>query len=135
MKYVTENTLLYLDPPYNHRQYGANYFPLNAIADIYSDNFDVVGVSGLPSQGYKKSKWSSKKKVIETLTDIVKNTHARRIALSYNIEGLLTHEKILSIFNENGWNIRRIEIPYKRFVSKRDTEPNTVEFLFLAKKI
>lgn len=134
-KYITEKTLLYLDPPYNQRQYGANYFPLNAIADIYKEEFVVNGVTGLPVEGYKKSKWSSKKRVVESITDIVINTPARRIALSYNDEGILTHEQIIAIFIENGWTIRRVQIPYKRFSSKKDGEPNTVEFLFLAQRI
>ena len=133
--YINNNTLLYLDPPYNQRQYGANYFPLNAISDIFKDTFDVNGITGLPAAGYKKSKWSSKKKVLESLTDIVKNTPASRIAMSYNDEGILTHEQIIGIFNTNGWNIRRVEIPYKRFSSKKDGDQNTIEFLFLAQKI
>jgi adenine-specific DNA-methyltransferase len=132
--YISENTLLYLDPPYNQRQYGANYFPLNAIADIYKDNFDVIGITGLPSEGYKKSKWSSKKKVIACLTDIVINTPAKRIALSYNDEGIMTHETIMTIFTDNGWSIKRIQIPYRRFSSQKDGEQNTTEFLFLAQK-
>jgi adenine-specific DNA-methyltransferase len=134
-KYISENTLLYLDPPYNQRQYGANYFPLNAIADIYKNELQVTGITGLPAEGYKKSKWSSRKKVVEAITDIVKNTPARRVALSYNDEGILTHEKIIAIFIENGWNIRRVEIPYKRFSSKKDGGANTTEYLFLAQRI
>ena len=132
--YINENTLLYLDPPYNQRQYGANYFPLNAIADIHKDSFDVSGITGIPLEGYKKSKWSSKKKVEASLIDIVKNTPARRIALSYNDEGILSHEKIISIFTENGWTIKRIQIPYKRFSSQKDSGSNTVEFLFIAQR-
>ena len=58
---ITPNTLLYLDPPYNQRQYGANYFPLNAIADIYDETLNVTGVTGLPQEGYKKSGWKCPK--------------------------------------------------------------------------
>ena len=34
--------ILYLDPPYNHRQYGANYHLLNTIADS-----ELVSVNGI----------------------------------------------------------------------------------------
>ncbi len=133
-EHITPNTLLYIDPPYNQRQYGANYFPLNAIADIYSDNLEVRGVTGIPVSGYKKSPFSSTKTAQQSLSDMVKGTIARRIALSYNDEGILSHDQIASIFTENGWHFKRIQIPYKRFASQRDLEPDTMEYLFLAEK-
>ncbi len=37
--------ILYLDPPYNHRQYGANYHMLNTIAKY--DSFEPAGKTGL----------------------------------------------------------------------------------------
>ncbi len=40
-----EGDILYLDPPYNHRQYGANYHLLNTIA-LY-DDFEPSGKTGL----------------------------------------------------------------------------------------
>ena len=48
----TEGDILYLDPPYNHRQYGANYHLLNTIA-LY-DNFVPSGTTGL--RPYQTSK-------------------------------------------------------------------------------
>jgi adenine-specific DNA-methyltransferase len=132
--YITNNTILYLDPPYNKRQYGANYFPLNAIADIYANDLDVKGITGIPVAGYKKSGFSSTKTANTDLEYIVQNTPARRIVLSYNNEGILSHTEILAIFTKYGWNSHRIQIPYKRFASQKDLEPDTVEYLFLADK-
>lgn len=133
-EHITQNTLLYIDPPYNQRQYGANYFPLNAIADIYSNSLEVKGITGIPVSGYNKSTFSSAKTAQQSLTDIVKGTIARRIALSYNDEGILSHDQIASIFIENSWHFKRIQIPYKRFASQKDLEPDTMEYLFLAEK-
>jgi adenine-specific DNA-methyltransferase len=133
--HVKSNTLLYLDPPYNQRQYGANYFPLNAIADIYADSLNVTGITGLPQDGYRKSGFCSKKTAHQDLTDIVKNTPANRIALSYNNEGILSHDAIVDIFVSNNWNYKKAQIPYKRFASQKDLEPDTLEYLFLAEKI
>lgn len=131
---IKPETVIYLDPPYNQRQYGANYFPLNAIVDIYADTFDVAGVTGIPTAGYNKSTWCSRKTAAGALRTIVEKTPARRIALSYNREGILSHDDITSIFTEFNWSIRRIEIPYKRFTSQKDLELNTVEFLFVASR-
>ena len=131
-EYIKPNTILYLDPPYNQRQYGANYFPLNAIADIHADTLEVVGITGLPADGYKKSGFCSKKTANQNLSDIVKNTPARRLVLSYNNEGILTHNEIASIFTINNWTFDRVQIPYKRFASQKDLDTDTVEYLFLA---
>lgn len=129
------NTLLYLDPPYNQRQYGANYFPLNAIVDISANELDVAGITGIPIAGYKKSAWCSSKTAATALKTILEGTQARHLALSYNQEGILSHATITKLFTETGWTNRRIEIPYKRFASQKDLEPNTVEFLFVASRI
>ena len=129
---ITPETLLYLDPPYNQRQYGANYFPLNAVADIHADTLNVNGITGIPADGYKKSPWCSKKTVHSALKTILEGTPARRLALSYNREGLLTHQEIGQLFTAAEWTCKRVEIPYKRFASQKDLEPNTVEYLFLA---
>ena len=51
--------ILYLDPPYNARQYGANYHLLNTIA--HYKPFTPKGKTGLPE--YNKSDYSSKPKV------------------------------------------------------------------------
>lgn len=132
--HITENTILYLDPPYNKRQYGANYFPLNAIADINAENLNVTGITGLPAEGYKKSGFCSTKTANQNLKEIVEKTPAKRIVLSYNNEGILSHTAIEQIFTAAGWQNRKIQIPYKRFASQKDLEPDTVEYLFLAEK-
>jgi adenine-specific DNA-methyltransferase len=132
---IEPDTLLYLDPPYNQRQYGANYFPLNAIVDISANTFEVAGVTGIPTSGYKKSAWCSTKTATNALKTILEGTPARRLALSYNQEGILSHAEITSLFTATGWRVRRVEIPYKRFASQKDLEPNTIEYLFVASRI
>jgi adenine-specific DNA-methyltransferase len=131
---ITPDTILYLDPPYNQRQYGANYFPLNAVADINTDHLNVNGITGIPADGYKKSAWCSKRTVSQSLKTILEGTPARRLALSYNQEGLLTHTEIAALFVAADWRYKRVEIPYKRFASQKDLEQTTVEYLFLAER-
>ena len=56
-----QGDILYLDPPYNERQYGANYHLLNTIA-LY-DNFIPKGKTGL--RNYTKSAYCKKAQVRE----------------------------------------------------------------------
>ena len=60
--------ILYLDPPYNHREYGANYHLLNTIA-LY-DDFIPKGKTGL--REYKKSAWCKKNSAQSALDDLLK---------------------------------------------------------------
>ncbi len=93
-----EGDILYLDPPYNSRQYGANYHLLNTIA-LY-DNFIPKGKTGL--RKYKKSAYCSKQSVKTAFNDLIKNAKFKYIFLSYNNEGLMSAEEIKKIMSKYG---------------------------------
>lgn len=91
-----EGDILYLDPPYNSRQYSANYHLLNTIADYKS--FTPKGKTEL--REYNKSNYCSKAKVQHTFKDLIRNARFRYIVLSYNNEGIMpmqTIEQIMAI--------------------------------------
>ena len=56
--------IVYMDPPYNQRQYSANYGPLNYIAQ-YDEKILLKGKTGM-IDGYNKSNFCSKVKVYES---------------------------------------------------------------------
>ena len=66
-----EGDILYLDPPYNARQYGANYRLLNTIA-LY-DDFKPKGKTGL--RNYNKSQYCSKSSVKLSFEYLIKNAN------------------------------------------------------------
>lgn len=105
-----EGDILYLDPPYNSREYGANYHLLNTIA-LY-DDFQPRGKTGL--REYIRSDFCKKAKAREVLEDLIANARFRYIFLSYNNEGLLTQEQIKEVFSKYG-NYDFKEIKYQRF--------------------
>ena len=75
-----------MDPPYNARQYGANYHLLNTIAEYRE--FTPKGKTGL--RDYKKSKYCTKKTVCQEFDYVVRNADFKYIFISYNNEGLMT---------------------------------------------
>ena len=85
--------ILYIDPPYNHRQYGANYHILNTIA-IY-DEFIPKGKTGM--RIYNRSNYSKKGKVLNNFEELIINAKFKYIFLSYNNEGLMSLEDIKSV--------------------------------------
>src|SRR5690606_4557620 len=62
-----EGDILYMDPPYNHRQYGANYHLLNTIAKY--DEFIPSGKTGL--REYERSAWCMRGKVADVFEDLI----------------------------------------------------------------
>ncbi len=107
-----EGDILYLDPPYNERQYCTNYHVLETIS-LY-DNPPLYGKTGLRSYAKQKSDFCSKKTVTLAFEDVVKNANFNYIFLSYNNEGLMPLDVIKTIMQKYG----QYEIftkDYKRF--------------------
>jgi adenine-specific DNA-methyltransferase len=75
-----EGDILYLDPPYNQRQYGADYHILNTIAKY--DKFVPKGKTGL--RAYNRSNYCKKSEVVKSFEALIKNAKFKHIFLSYN---------------------------------------------------
>jgi adenine-specific DNA-methyltransferase len=87
--------LLYVDPPYNTRQYPGYYHVPELIARGWSGAAPTLrGKTGLlPSDG-QRSAWCSARRVRVALRELLEATGARHVLVSYNSEGLLP-EKVL----------------------------------------
>ncbi len=114
-----EADIFYLDPPYNARQYSSNYHVLETMA-LY-DNPELKGKTGLRNYDHQKSPYSSKQKVKLALRDLVKSIKGKYILLSYNDEGILSHEDIIEVLSERG-KVHKEEIEYRRFKSDKNGE-------------
>ena len=110
-----EGDILYLDPPYNARQYGANYHMLNTIAKY--DDFTPNGKTGL--RKYQKSDWCRRNKVENVFDDLLKNAKFQYVFLSYNNEGLMPMEIIKNIMSKYG-RYDLVSTDYPRFKADRD---------------
>jgi len=92
--------ILYLDPPYNHRQYSTNYHLLETIAKY--DNPKIYGKTGLRNYEKQKSLYCSKSKVKKIFKDLILKAKAKYIFLSYNNEGLMDLKDIKEIMSLRG---------------------------------
>lgn len=119
-----EGDILYLDPPYNERQYSANYHLLNTIA-LY-DNFIPKGKTGL--RVYNRSNYCKKSVVAKELEELVKNAKFKYIFISYNNEELMSEDEVKSIIEKYGKY--KLEIKeYQRFKADK-----TFEYLHILEK-
>lgn len=129
-----EGDILYLDPPYNSRQYGANYHLLNTIAEYKP--FTPKGITGL--RAYNKSKYCSKAQVLNTFESLIRDAKFQYIVLSYNNEGLMSIETIEHIMKKYG-HYQVFSKEYQRFQADRLENRNyltnkTTEYLHVLRK-
>ena len=108
--------VLYLDPPYNTRQYITNYHLLETIARY--DAPALHGKTGLRDYGAgEKSAYCSKSKCYQAFKDLIEKADARHILVSYNNEGILSHDEVMSILSLRGEPRCDSSIDYRRFKS------------------
>ena len=124
--------ILYLDPPYNERQYGANYHLLNTIAQY--ENFTPKGKTGLPE--YNRSKYCQKAQVVKEFDSLIKNAQFEWIFLSYNNEGLMTIDEIKTIMSKYGeYEVEtKINSRYKADDRKYSAD-STIEYIHILHKL
>jgi adenine-specific DNA-methyltransferase len=126
--------ILYLDPPYNARQYGANYHLLNTIA-IYQP-FEPKGKTGLPD--YYKSDYCRKNKVADAFEKLISTADFPYIFVSYNNEGLMPLSQMKAIMEKYG-DYELVQRKWQRFKAdtnqnRNHTADNTLEYLHILKK-
>lgn len=126
--------ILYLDPPYNARQYGANYHLLNTIAKY--DTFVPRGKTGL--REYYKSDWCKRGEVLKSFEELIENAAFEYIFLSYNNEGLMSQEQVQTVMERFGKYSLKTK-KYQRFKADKTKNRNhkateTFEYLHMLKK-
>ena len=129
-----EYDIAYLDPPYNNRQYSANYAPLNYMA-YYDNTLEVYGKTGL-IKDYFKSKFSQKGSVKNEFQKLINAINGNYVLISYNDEGLLTLNEIQDILAEKG-SVTTYKLEYGRFKSHKrgkNVPSKVYEFLHLLDK-
>jgi adenine-specific DNA-methyltransferase len=123
----------YLDPPYNGRQYCDNYHVLENLARW--EKPPVKGKTKKFDRTSLKSPFSGRRTAGPALAKLVGLLRAERVYLSYNSEGILAKDQIVSILAEHG-AVKVWEIPYPVFgkgagVSRKRT---VTEYLFYVRK-
>jgi len=129
-----QGDILYLDPPYNARQYGANYHLLNTIAKY--DTFVPNGKTGL--REYYRSSYCKTGEVKTSFEILLKNANFKYVFLSYNNEGLMPAVEIKQIMQQFGkYDLATID--YQRFKADKTENRNhtafaTTEYLHILEK-
>lgn len=121
-----EADIIYLDPPYNQRQYAPNYHILETIARY--DNPIIRGVTRMRGYESQKSKFCNAITGLQELKTIVNNARFQTLILSYNSEGIMKSSDIFNTLSEFG-KLDLVEFEYLRFKSNSNGESKNKKFI------
>ncbi|MEN8145111.1 MAG: DNA adenine methylase [Gemmatimonadota bacterium] len=114
--------LLYLDPPYNQRQYPGYYHVPEILARGWWPAPELRGKTGLMPDRELRSDWCRPSRCAAALRGLLDAADARHVFLSYNDEGLLSPEEIEDILTTYGRadSYRQFRHEYRRYRSDSD---------------
>ena len=129
--------LVYYDPPYNKHPYSIYYFLLDIVNDWDLSIEIPETYRGQPKNWYK-SPYNSFKNAQTEFENLIKNTKANFILISYNNGGIIPLEDLNTILSKYG-KVTRIPIDHKTYnrmkgiaSKKRQKEDKKIkEFLWL----
>lgn len=134
VRQVDEVDLVYLDPPYNHVTYGANYFMLNLVAK-YQRPTDITPKSGVPKD-WRRSGYNSKPKAYKLMADLLSGIKAPYIMASYNNEGFINVGQMTELLSSIG-KVDIVETKYNAYRAGRNLHQrslHTTEYLFIVER-
>lgn len=127
--------VLYIDPPYNSRQYCDAYHLLENVAEWKKPK--VSGIGRKMDRAHIKSDYCVSK-AAQAFADLVRHADCRHILLSYNNTGdskdgrsnaRIRDEQILDILNDKG-SVETFERSYKAFTTGRSSSAHHTERVF-----
>ena len=98
---LPELDLVYYDPPYNKHPYHIYYFLLDVINNWDTDVEIPDTFRGQPL-GWTASAYNGQAKAIKAFEDLIKNTRAKFILVSYNNHGIISETQMKTILNKYG---------------------------------
>lgn len=127
--------VLYVDPPYNSRQYSDAYHLLENLAEWRKPS--VAGIGKKMDRSHIKSDYCLKQ-APRAFTDLISNAQCGHILVSYNNTGnsrdgrsnaRISDDIILQVLSDKG-NVEIFEKDYKAFSTFKNNAKNNVERIF-----
>jgi adenine-specific DNA-methyltransferase len=120
-----EVDLLYVDPPYNSRQYVAYYHIPEILARGWSDSSPSIrGKVGLLAGPEGRSEWSHGRRVKKLFSELLAATGAKHALISFNSEGHLAPEAMHRLLVEASVDgqVNQFSQSYRRYRADSEHE-------------
>jgi adenine-specific DNA-methyltransferase len=139
--------VLYLDPPYNNRQYAKNYHVLEVLAELHTVRdraayeAEIYGKTGLRAFADRASDYCRRARrggvspCAKAFADLVLAARAEHVVVSYSEEGILSRDEIGAALAAAAGQARfdfaagHEEVSHKRFRSDRQRAGRTYKVL------
>ncbi|HMI48609.1 MAG TPA: DNA adenine methylase [Gemmatimonadaceae bacterium] len=124
-KSIGQVDLLYIDPPYNSRQYVAYYHIPEILARGWADSAPAIrGRVGLLAGEEGRSQWSHGRRVQKLFSALLSATAATYALVSFNSEGHLAPDALLSLLTQASADgeVGHFRQPYRRYRADSDRE-------------
>lgn len=127
--------ILYIDPPYNARQYMPNYHLLETIAKY--DAPEIYGKTGLRPYDDEKSEYCQKANVLNAFEDLIRKAKFENIVVSYSTDGIMSEDEMEEILLKYGIesSLKVYKFNYRKYKSKNEHKQKELkELIFFIKK-
>jgi adenine-specific DNA-methyltransferase len=124
-KSIGDVDLLYIDPPYNSRQYVAYYHIPEILARGWTDAAPAIrGKVGLLAGDEGRSQWSHGRRVGRLFASLLASTTASHALISFNSEGHLEPGALLSLLEKASVDgkVSHFSQRYRRYRADSDRE-------------
>lgn len=127
--------IVYIDTPYNSRQYAPNYHVLETIARY--DNPIIKGVTGIRDYSEQKSDFSIKRRAKQSMQKMLENLNFKHAVLSYSTDGIIPELELLDLINKFSvpGTVEKRRISYRKYKSKISNNKGVYELLFYFKPL
>lgn len=140
VKNIPKLDLVYYDPPYNKHPYSIYYFLLN-IVNNWDKNVEIPNTTRGQPLNWEKSSYNSSIHAKTAFEELIKNTNATYILISYNNGGIIPINDLEKILKKYG-NLEKIHVEHKTYNKmkgisnyKRNLEKEKIqEYFFLLHK-
>lgn len=114
----TRADIIYIDTPYNNRQYAPNYHLLENVAR--NEHPELKGATRIFDWSDLKSDYSSARSAENAFSDLISTLNGRHVVISYSSEGIIPEEKLTDIVRERSYDgqVTIERIPYRKYKSK-----------------
>lgn len=123
--------IVYIDTPYNSRQYASNYHVLENIAR--NNKPELNGVTKIFDWKPLRSNYAMKRKALCAMKDLIENINCTHIILSYNNEGIIPEKELIELLKSYAVNdkFEIQKIPYRKYKSKKPSKTEGLHELLI----